>query len=487
MTKYFVYTSLTTLVSLLAILLVITYTSPSRQVSGYAVSNIGLTKGFEKRLSDAIKIRTVTRVKQTEADTASFVELRSFLERNFPLVHKHLYREQINDLSLLYTWQGTDTLSAPILLMAHMDIVPADDSLQWKHHPFEGKISEGYIYGRGTLDIKSGILGILEAVELLLKEGEKPKQTIYLAFGHDEESGIGSGAKAIAQTLEKRNIKLAHVLDEGGVVLKNALPGLNKPVALIGVAEKGAMNVEIVSKGIGGHASMPPAESSVTRLSDAIQKIKNNPFPPALSGATGAMFDYTAPEMDFPYNIIFTNKWLTGPLIKNMMSKKHTTNASIRTTVAVTMLESSSKENVLPSEARAIANLRLLPGTSPTDALEYLSNVIDDTLTEVKIWGTSSSPLDISDTAAPEFRHIRKTVSSVFPEAITAPFLLIALTDSRHFEALTNNIYRFHPAVYEEPEDLSMLHGRDEKISVKNYSQVIKFYYTLIKNSQHMH
>lgn len=463
----------------IGVLYVMSAIKPSHQVKSKTDQTLISPEAVE-RLSGAIKVKTITPAEPSERDSNAFWEFQKYLDENFPLVKRKLRIEKVG-LSLLYTWEGQDKDLKPFLLMAHQDVVPVDDSLQWESEPFGGEVKDDFIYGRGSLDIKSGVCGILEAVELLLKEGYKPRRTIYLAFGHDEESGNGKGARAIAALLEKRNVKLEYVIDEGGLILNNALPGLKEPVALIGIAEKGYMNIKMTAHEEGGHSSMPGKKTSVTKLSQAINNINLDPFTATIEGPVEKLFEFTAPEMKFPFNILFNNTWLFSEIIKSQMSSTPSGNASLRTTIAFTMLEGSSKENVLPENASAIGNLRVMPGVSQSDVLNYLIETVKDSSIHFEVLNFQpASPVSSSDSKA--FRNLQSSIEAVFPETISAPFLLVALTDSKSFVNISENIYRFHPAIYNR-SDLKRLHGKNERMGVENYKRSIRFYRRLILNS----
>jgi carboxypeptidase PM20D1 len=458
-----------------------TYSKLSRQPANVAsVPAISGKDSVLTRLSEAIKIRTVTYDHPELTDTNTFLLFHQFLKKNFPLVHGKLTLEKINGFSLLYKWEGKKKELKPIVLMAHQDVVPAEDSAYWHHPPFSGIRSGGFIWGRGTLDIKSGVLGILEGAEMLLREGFQPERTIYFAFGHNEES-TGKGAEAIAALMQKRGIKPDFVMDEGGIILKNALPGLEKPAAFIGIAEKGFMNVKLTAKTEGGHSSMPPQETAVTKLAAAIIRIKENPFPAFLNLPAKQMFEYIAPEMNFPFNILFSNSWLTEKIIVSQMTRQPSSNAAVRTTLSVNKLSAGVKINILPHEAVATANLRIMPGTTKEEVKSHLEKAIRDKNIKVEILEPFQPASPVSSTDSEGFRQIQVAVKSVFPEAVTAPFQLVAITDSRHFVGISDNIYRFHPAVYDK-SDLSRLHGRNERISEENYLKTIQFYYVIIKS-----
>lgn len=431
-----------------------------------------------ERLKEAITIRTVTPPNPERRDTLSFTAFHKFLKRKFPLLHTKVKSETISGYTLLYTWQGTDSSLAPIVVMAHQDVVPADDSLKWKAPPFSGAEIDDFIYGRGVLDMKGSLMAILESTEFLVKRDFNPRRTICFLFGHDEESGVGKGAQAAAEILEKRYGTIEFVLDEGGLILKEALPGLDHPLALVGIAEKGFVNVELVAHGEGGHSSMPPHKTAVLSLNSALNKISKKNFPAELSNATAALFEYSAPEMKFPFRQLFTNYDILSPAIISVMEKTPSGNASIRTTTAFTILQAGNKENVIPSEAKAIINVRIMPGTTPEQVLDYFTDVIDDSAISVRQIGNASDPSVVSDTGSASFKELSSCIRTVFPEVTVAPYLVVGVTDSRHLQNISKNIYRFLPIVFLK-SDLQRLHGKDERLGVNAYARMISFYTNL--------
>jgi carboxypeptidase PM20D1 len=365
-----------------------------------------------------------------------------------------------------------------------MDVVPVEPGTEddWSFPPFEGRIANGYVWGRGTLDDKVRVLGILEAVEILLSQQFRPRRTVYLAFGHDEEVGGLQGASKIASLLRSRGVQLEYVLDEGGVITHGIIPGVPKPVALVGIAEKGYLSVELTVEGQGGHSSMPPRHTPVGVLSTAIHNLERNQFPVELRGASRKLFDYLAPEMPFSRKLVFANLWLLEWLVKCQLSASPETNALIRTTIAATMFEGSSKENVLPPMARAVVNFRILPGDRIDTVIDHVRRSVNNPQVTIRPLAFVSEPSRLSDTDSSIFRMLQQTIHEVFPEVVVAPSLVVGITDSRHYAELSTNIYRFSP-IRMRKEDLSRIHGTNERIPVENYDQLIRFYVQLIHNS----
>ncbi|MEE8291236.1 MAG: M20 family peptidase [Candidatus Tectomicrobia bacterium] len=436
-----------------------------------------------RRLSRAIQIPTISHQTRERFDRQAFLDFQAFLRRSYPYVHGMLSREVISDYSLLYTWKGKDTGKKAILLMAHVDVVPPGANSDWTYPPFEGRIAEGYIWGRGAIDDKGAVISILEAVEMLLRDGFQPRRTIYIAFGHDEEIGGYSGALKINFLLRARDVRVSYVLDEGLVITDGVLPVVSVPVALIGIGEKGNMSLELSATGEGGHSSMPPKNTAVGILSRAVARLEEHQLPAKLDGPVRNMFDYLVPEMSFAQRLVFANLWLFGPLVKKQLAASRATNAMIRTTAAVTMFQGGDKENVLPVHARAIVNFRLLPGDSIDSVVGHVRKIIDDPQVQIRRMQSFSEPPPISDIDSPGYESIQQTIRQVFPGVVIAPSLLIGATDSKHYVELSENVYRFRP-IWIRPEDLSRYHGADERVSVENLEKSVQFYYQLIKNSE---
>ena len=433
-----------------------------------------------QHLSEAVRIPTInTGEGPNSPDVRELLRFHQFLKKTFPLVHHFLKWEAIGGRSLLYEWPGRSPDRPPLLFAAHMDVVPIDPKSegQWKFPPFSGTIAEGFIWGRGTLDDKHCLLALLEAAELLLKKGFQPAQTIYLAFGHDEESGGAYGARQIAETLKSRGVRLEAVFDEGMAIVEGVIPGIKNPVALVGIAEKGSISFNLTVQVPGGHSSSPAFENAVGILARAVARIGDNPFPAEISAPVRLMFDYLAPEARYPEKLVFTNLWVFEPLLKRMFLRRPETAALLRTTSVVTMFQAGVKENVIPEQASAVVNLRLAPGDSVKTVQERLSRIIDDSRVQIlpRGEGSKGEPSKVSSPGSRMFPILGRTARSLFPGTVVAPTLILAGTDTRHYEALTESIFRFIP-MFMKPEDTRRVHGVDERLGVENYSRIIKFY-----------
>ncbi|NBD11699.1 M20 family peptidase [Corallococcus silvisoli] len=432
------------------------------------------------RLAQALRHRTIAASDGTSGEDAAFQALHAQLVAQFPLVHAQLGHEAVGAHSHLYTWEGSEPGLKPVLLMGHLDVVPAEAEATWSHPPFGGEVADGYVHGRGALDDKGSVLAILEAVEGLLAQGHRPRRTVLLAFGADEEVGGRDGAAQVARLLLERGTRLESVLDEGGPIGVGLVPGVAAPVALVGVAEKGSARLELRVRSAGGHASMPPPQTAAGILARALVRIEEHPFEAGLRGATRGLFEYVAPEMEFGMRLLFANTWLFAPLIERKMAATPSTNASIRTTTAATMLEGSPKPNVLPSQARAVLNVRPLPGDSLEAVRDRMREAVDDARVELSIEGDEASPVSRLDTEG--WRQLQRSIRQVFPEALVAPFLTVAATDARHFYPLSDSVYRFMP-VRMTRDDLARMHGRDERLSVEGYAAAIRFYAQYLRNT----
>jgi len=436
-----------------------------------------------RRLSEAVRQRTITPEDPQHLDPRPFRELHRLLVESYPKVHRTLRREVVSEHSLLYTWNGLQDRRKPILMMAHLDVVPIESGTEqaWTYPPFAGTIADGYVWGRGTLDDKASVLGLLEAVELLIAEGFQPTRTIYFAFGHDEEPRGRAGAERIAALLKSRGVALEYVLDEGLVVGDGLIPGVEEPVALIGTAEKGWLTVELSAAGGGGHASMPPPHTAIGLLAAAISKLEANPLTATIREPTSGLFVCVGPKMPFIRRVVFANLWLFEPLVLRQLTAAPATNAAVRTTMAVTIAKGGTVDNVLPTSATAVVNARILPGETTDSVLQHVRRVIGDDQIGVK--GLKrEEPIAPSPTSSMSFRTLTQTVRQIFPRAVVAPALVIARTDSAHFQDITEATYRFLPVVLTR-EDLSRLHGTNERIAIDSYETLIKFYVQLVRNS----
>jgi Acetylornithine deacetylase/Succinyl-diaminopimelate desuccinylase and related deacylases len=439
--------------------------------------------GAVERLSGAIRIPTISPSDSTQRDSAAFRAMHEYLVQSFPRVHATLTREAVGQDALLYKWAGTDPTLEPLVLMGHMDVVPIDPGALklWTHSPFSGDVADGFIWGRGSLDDKATVMSLLEAAEMLIGEGFTPRRTIYFSFGADEELGGSKGAAVIAKLIKSRGIKPYLVLDEGGVVVDHAMPGVNPPVALIGIAEKGYETLELSVRGDGGHSSIPPKHTAAGILARAVTRLEDNPLPASIGPEVSQLFNSVGPEMPFGRRILFANRWLLDPILIRFLASRATTDAMLRTTTAVTMLEGSPKDNVLPSLARASVNFRIIPGESTTSVLAHAKKAIDDSAVHVTATGTTFEPSLPSVTSGPAWSGLQKTIAQIYPEAVVSPYLMMGATDSRYFRPLTPNVYRFMGARI-DVDDRDRIHGTNERISVKSYLDGIGFSEQLMRN-----
>lgn len=456
---------------------------PPREASAFDASIVA------NRLAEGVKFRTISwqagaPAADVSASEAAFLAFRDWMEVTYPNVTKTLTREVVGNFSLLYTWKGSDLTLKPVLLMSHMDVVPVVPGTEknWTHDPFAGVIADGFIWGRGTLDTKQGIIGMLEAAEALLAKGFQPKRTIMFAFGHDEEIGGTNGNQKIAALLADRKVELDFVDDEGGMIANGALPGVNAPVALVGVAEKGILTLQFTARSAGGHSSAPPAvaETAIGRLARAIERLANNPpFESGLDETTRATVSGMAPGTSFIRRLATANLWLLEPLVERAMRSAPATAAQLHTTIAPTIISGGVKDNVMPPVATARVNFRLHPRDTVEGVVEKVKRAIADDQIEVVPVGGSRNPSPVSGQSGEQFAHIKRTLESVRPGVLVVPTLVIAGTDSRYYFGLTKNVFRIIPAEVGEG-DLQRVHGTDERISIASARQIADYYYRLM-------
>ncbi|WP_228892466.1 M20 family peptidase [Pseudoduganella aquatica] len=441
-----------------------------------------------ERLAAAVRIATVSGGEGSEGGEAAvnrFPELHRLLETSFPRTHAQLRREVVDGSSLLYTWQGSDPSLQPVLLTAHMDVVPVEPGTEdkWRHAPFAGDIADGYVWGRGTLDMKHAVMATFEGVEHLLAAGFRPKRTILLAFGHDEELGGHHGAARIADLLEQRKVRARFSLDEGSLIVDGLVPGMARPVAPIGLSEKGYVSLQLTATAAGGHSSMPPPYTAVGRVSRAVARLEEQPMAASLDGPGGAGLLALAPALPFSMRAGLANSWLLEPVLVRQLAASNTTNAMIRTTTAPTMISGGVKDNVLPADAKAVVNFRLAPGDTVAKVQAHVVRAIADPLVKVAVDGaTAAEASPVADRNGPGYQLISAALAAVAPEALVTPGLVVAGTDSRHYSRVSDAAYRFLP-VRMKPSDIARIHGTDERISIANYGELIAFYQSLMRLS----
>ena len=475
----------TALALLIGAILVRTLLYRSESQVATPAPEIAIPPRAAERLSGAIRIPTISHEDPAAFDAEAFRALHAYLQQQFPRVHSQLRRETVGAHSLLYTWQGSDPSLKPMLLAGHLDVVPIEPGTErsWRVAPFSGRIEDGFIWGRGAIDNKSAVVGTLEAVEMLLAEGFRPTRNVLLAFGHDEEIGGTRGAREIATLLKRRGVELEMVLDEGGLIGEGIIDGISAPIALVGIAEKGFVSLELSTRTAGGHSALPPRQTAIGILSAAIARLEDNPMPARLDGPARLLFERIGPYFPFAQRAVFANLWLTRPLVIRTLDDSPNTNAMVRTTTAPTIFQAGSKDNVLASRARAVVNFRILPGDSIGDVVEHVRRVVDDSRVDIRRAGTfSAEPSAVSGADSESFRTLERTIRSVAPDAVVAPFLVVVVTDSRHYGELTRNLFRFLPLRLTS-QDRTRLHGTDERLAIREYAQAIRFYRQLILNT----
>jgi len=462
----------------------LTFRSRQPQVAGVAVEPLDTT-ALAQHLAGALRFKTISYQDSSQFDGRQFDGLHQYLRTTFPKLHAALKLEKVNGYGLLYEWTGSDPGLAPIVLLAHQDVVPVEPGTEgrWTEPPFEGKIAAGYVWGRGALDDKGSLVAILEAIDHLVAGGAQPRRTVYLAFGYDEEVGGRRGAARIAELLASRSVHPEFVLDEGGALTTGLVTGISAPVALVGIAEKGYVTVSLTAQAEGGHSSMPPPQTAVGILATGLTRLEGQQMPRAIRGPTADMFDYLGPEMSFGARLVMANRWLFGGVLAGRFGATPQGNAMLRTTTAPTVLQAGVKENVLPSSARALVNFRILPGDSVGSVLEHVRRVVHDSrITVQALEETQSNPSGVTSVDAEPFKLLARTIRQVIPEAIVSPWLVVGATDSRHYARLTPNVLRFVGSSIGEG-DLRRVHGTDERVGVRAYADAVRVYLQLLKNA----
>lgn len=438
-----------------------------------------------QRLGESLRFVTISDYKDADANGAEFDKLHAHLQASFPRLHATLKRENVNGKALLYTWQGSDAGAAPVMWMAHQDVVPIAPGTEknWEQLPFGGMVRDGFIWGRGSWDDKGNLYAQMEAVEMLLAAGFKPRRTVYLAYGADEEVGGKRGAAKIAELLKSRGVKLDYVLDEGLMIVHGMVPGLQPGAAMVGVAEKGYASYKLELETAPGHSSMPPQDTAIGMMSKALVALEANPMPVRMAGLPQQSFEMMAPEMTGMNRVALSNFWLFKPMLERMLTRTPSVNALVRTTTALTIVNAGVKDNVLPGAASATVNFRLLPGDKLAGVEQHMHQVIGNDKIRISPDGdfnTEASRVARLDSAA--FTAVNRTIRQVFPDVVVAPGLMIGATDSRYFDGMSDSVLKFGP-VRAHPEDLPRFHGTNERMSVKGYADMIRFYHQLLKNS----
>lgn len=432
-----------------------------------------------QHLGAAVQFKTVSNQNASDNQTAEWDKLQGWLAATYPKSHAAMQKELLGQ-TMVYTWPGSDPTAQPIIMMAHQDVVPvtAGTEKDWKHDPFAGVIADGAVWGRGTIDDKGSLVALFEAMEALAVQGFKPKRTIYLVSGHDEEVG-GTGAIAAAKLLASRKVKALFTLDEGGLITSDT-PIINQPAMMIGVAEKGYVTLQVTANASGGHSSMPPAEIGTVNLAKAVVAIHQNQFPMQLRGPASSMIDVMAAKAGGVTKIAAANKWLLGGLITAKMAESPASAALLHTTIAPTMLQGSPKENVLPQSANALINYRIAPWDSSAKVLESARNAIKGLPVTVDFTQrTPGEPSPVSSATSLGWQMIVASAQVGYPGTVASPYLVVAGTDSKHMAPVSDDVYRF-AAISLATSETKMVHGTNEHMTLKNLESLIAFYTRLL-------
>lgn len=437
-----------------------------------------------QHMSQAIRFQTISTGDPSTQNFQAFSEFTAWLKQSYPLVHQSLELQRIADHTLLYEWQGRDSSLKPVLLTAHYDVVPVvpGSESDWIHPPFSGEVADGYIWGRGAMDDKSGVIVMLEAATKLLEEGFAPNRTVYFSFGHDEEVGGPLGAGGVAKLLKSQGVQLEWSIDEGSFITQGMFPGLHQPLAMINVAEKGSVTFDLEASGPGGHSSMPEKELAIDILAKALLNLRKSPLLGGIEGVMEQMIDGVGREGPFLLRMMVANKWLFGSVLEAQLSKTGTSNAFLRTTTAPTLLRAGIKTNVIAPTAKATVNFRLHPRDTPESVQAHIIRAINDERVSVSLHGEGMSSLasTVSATDSAGYRAIAQVAKQVFGNIIVVPGITVGGTDSKHYSKVADNSYRLQYMMV-TADDIAGFHGTNERVSIDNLLKGTTAYYLLIK------
>ncbi len=435
--------------------------------------------GIAERLSQMIRIPTVS-AELDERGPAPFEEFVALIAELYPLTHRDLRLERHTDFGLLFHWAGNGAAGRdPLVLMAHYDVVPVDESDAWTYPPFAGTIADGSVYGRGALDDKGPLLVVLEAVENLLADGFVPSRDVYLSFGGNEET-YGKAAEEIARVLRARGVMPWLVLDEGGAVVDAPLPFVPGRAAMIGVGEKGVMTLRLTARGEGGHASAPPSLTAVRRVARAVDRLGPTTFRPRASKAILRMLSQLATRTPGParhlLRFLGSMPLVTAQVFAALGGEPA---ALVRTTVAPTMQSGGTAANVLPSQASATLNLRIALGETTQQTVFRVRRRIRDPLVSVEVV-EAGEPSPESPTDNAQFALLAAALDVSHPGVPAVPYVMMAATDSRHFHRFSPAVYRFAPLDMSNAQRAS-IHGVDESVEIVALERGERFHRALLE------
>ena len=495
-----------------AILIIKKFTYPFKKLpeaSEMAVVNATPSDEAIARFAGGIRIPTVSTVNYEETNFKPFDEFKVYLQQQYPRIYETMDTATVNTYGLVFHWKGKNPQAKPLLFLSHYDVVPVVgydpetapkdtiiifkpnekaiapiDSVQerWQYPPFSGAVANGYIYGRGTLDMKGMLFSIMEAANNLIGEGFQPEQDIWIAFGHDEEVSGRQGAIKIAEYFKQQNLSFDAVYDEGGFILgpKAALESVDAPMALIGTGEKGFLTVKISVKGTGGHSSIPPLKGSLVYAAEIIEKLNKEQMPAEIIAPIQGFLDNIGDAMGFGSKLAIANQWALKSVLLNSLTSKPTSNALVRTTTAVTMAKGSDAPNVLSSVSEVTVNFRILPGNTVEEVMNHVKKICGGYDTELDIV-SSREPSAVSPIDTKGFEIMKQSLGQIYPEAIVTPYITVGGTDAYKYQIVSNNIYRLMPVMINKYEQ-RLLHNEDEQLSLDNYGKMIWYFQNIMKN-----
>ncbi|GHV82369.1 peptidase M20 [Spirochaetia bacterium] len=437
-----------------------------------------------ERFCNAIKIKTLWPEGASKEDReAPLTAFQEFLATAYPAFHKTAEKWVLSPYSVIYHWKGGAPTGKPVLFLAHYDVVPVEAE-KWSVDPFGAEVKDGYVYGRGTLDMKSILIGIMEGAEALCAEGFQPKEDVWFAFGGDEERTGLLGAQNTAAWFKEKGIRFSWLLDEGTPIGEGLFPGLAAPMALFGIEEKGFLSVDLTVRQQPGHASQPPSVQAAAVLAEALVRLSKKPFPFALTPAIASFFSRLGRLMPGFQGWALRHARALGPVFFKAVAGNAVIASLLHTTMAMTQLEGSAADNVMPSAVRGVLNLRLLPPWTVERALAFVKKAVADDRVEVSIHGQGNNPIpanpEHAKLAGPGWTAMEAALTETVPNVPILPFIMVAATDSRYFKDIAGGIFRFNPFILDSKE-IALIHGHDERISLENLNRGVQFYTALLK------
>ena len=466
---------------LVAVLLYNTFRTKAWPVQPSDNNPLPLPDSALLHLSRAVQLPTVSFGESLSIDTTAFDNFDRFIGQAYPLVHQHLSKTAINRYNYVFEWRGQNAALPPIILMGHYDVVPVEGASlkEWTVPPFSGLITDSCVWGRGAVDDKCGVIAILEATEDLLRKGFRPQRSIYICLGHDEEI-LGHSAEMTVQYLAQQGVHAEMVLDEGGEITEEKFKEFNRPLAVIGVAEKGYASFELTVQKAGGHSMMPEKETAIDILTAALQRLRSQSPPAQLTPPVKEFLHRISASSDnFLHRMAGSNTWLLDGAIKGIISAKPEGAAMIHTTIVPTILEAGVKDNIIPAIAKAVVNTRILPGETAASVEAYIRTTIHDDRVQIKkISRYGSDPSPATDINSSAFKRVERAIYKTIPRVLPAPYLMIGGTDSRYFRRISDGVVNFLPMT-----DSRGYHGINERLPVRDLQRSINFIRTVIEDS----